>query len=371
MATLTLRHLAVPAVVPILLLIGGAGPHPGRAAARPPARAAPPATVPATSPAGSVEREAEPMLEEVAKLLDAGRDDEAGKLLRDVTRRLEQAAAAEPRSARLHHLLGRAHLYGGPGQSAAALAAFRKAAQLDPKDGKSRLMAGTVLMEAGKEAEALELFKQAVAAEPAYAMAHYNVGQLYQNGGKYEESLAAFRAAAKLLPDDYRVRAKVIQNLQALGRPKERDQERDSLLKLHKDGKVPAPMYCREQFTVGKEKVMAFEYFELKGERAVRYAFNVLDETGADVKCRISLGSYPMTNAIARQTGTIGKDGRIFHLDGYYADGEHRTFGMFTKEPTYEETRKMVAEVIEGKMKPQSGFNPRGDGGADIEVPLR
>ena len=144
-------------------------------------------------------------------------------------------------------------------------------------------MAGGLVLEAGKEAEALEWFKRAAAADPSYAMAHSNVGQLYQNQGKFQESLDAFRAAARLLPNDERPRAKVIQNLQALGRFKERDQEREALFALHKEGKIDAPYYCREQFTVGKEKVMVFEYFELKGDRAVRYAFNVLDDTGSDV----------------------------------------------------------------------------------------
>lgn len=47
---------------------------------------------------------------------------------------------------------------------------------------------------------------------------------------------------------------------------------------------------------------MAWEHFELKGERALKHAFDVLDESGRRAKSRISLGSHDLTNNIWRET---------------------------------------------------------------------
>jgi hypothetical protein len=98
---------------------------------------------------------------------------------------------------------------------------------------------------------------------------------------------------------------------------------------------------------------MVFEHFELKGERALRYVFSVLGESGEGEEFRISLGSYDITNAVAVQTGKVKKGERMFHLDGYYKWG-HVTYGFFTPEPGYDEVRKIVIGILEGKAQPQS-----------------
>jgi hypothetical protein len=99
---------------------------------------------------------------------------------------------------------------------------------------------------------------------------------------------------------------------------------------------------------------MAFEHFELKGERALRYVFSILDATGQAEDWRISLGSYNFTNNVWRETTKpTPKEGeRLFHLDGYFKGGSHATFGMFAPEPTYDEVRARVIKILEEKSKP-------------------
>ena len=104
---------------------------------------------------------------------------------------------------------------------------------------------------------------------------------------------------------------------------------------------------------------MVFEHFELKGERALRYAFEIIDPEKGKSKYRISLGSYEPTTQFARETGQIGKNERMYHLDGYYPDGVHATFGFFTKEPSYEDTRKSVIAILQGKKQPTSSSKPK------------
>src|SRR5262249_18386801 len=162
--------------------------------------------------------------------------------------------------------------------------------------------------------------------------------------GKHAESLEQFSAAAKLEPDDDRIAAKVVQCCQALGRRKERDKARGRLFKLHEQGKTERELYCRDQFKASKYDVMALEYFELKGERAVRCSFQVTPHGKDKPAYRISLGSYELTNAIAHEQGTLPKDQRCFHLDRYFPSGKHETFAFYKGEPKYDDVRATVIE---------------------------
>jgi tetratricopeptide (TPR) repeat protein len=251
-----------------------------------------------------------------------------------------------------------------------ATAAFERAVEADPKHGRAHLMIGVLKLQAGDEDGAMALFQKAAKADPDYVMAHYNIGQVHQTRGRHEDAIRAFKAASRLAPDDWRIRAKLVQEWQALGKTKERDAARDALFRLHDDGAIDAEMYCREQFTHGDERVMAFEYFELKGERAVRYSFQVLEPGKDEPKYKISLGSYDTTTQIARETDEIGPEDRIFHLDGYYPNGEHRTFGFYNEEPSYEDTREAVTAILEGKARPVSSSKPKGEGGDGVDVEI-
>jgi hypothetical protein len=95
---------------------------------------------------------------------------------------------------------------------------------------------------------------------------------------------------------------------------------------------------------------MAFELYELKGERALRYVFSILNKTEDGEEWRVSLGSYKTTDAIWRETrNPRPKDNeRLFHLDGYFKGGGHATYGMFFPEPTYDEMRAKVIQILEG-----------------------
>jgi tetratricopeptide (TPR) repeat protein len=237
--------------------------------------------------------------------------------------------------------------------------ALRAAAGLHPEAARGYGIAGTILAEAGKDAAGVEMFAEAVRLDPKYLLAHYNIGQLNQNLGRNEAALAGFTAAAALRPEDWRIRAKLVQTHQALGNAKDRDRQRAAVFDLHKKGRVEAEFYCREQFAAGGMRVMVFEYFELKGELAVRYSFQVIDPKTDKAAYRISLGSYEKTTQIGRETGAIPKDGRMFHLDRYGPGPVHATLGMYRSEPSYEETRKSVTAAIEGKLKPLSSSEPK------------
>jgi hypothetical protein len=166
-----------------------------------------------------------------------------------------------------------------------------------------------------------------------------------------------------LAPDDWQVRAKLIQTYQRLEKIGDRDRERSELFAMRKSGKnkelTEQVEYCRDRFTAGGRSVLAFELFEFKGPRGVRYVFSVMTDDGKE-DYRISLGSYDMTNAVWRETTkpTPKAGERLFHLDGYFRNGAHATYGMFPGEPTYEQTKRMVTGILEKKNKPVSATIP-------------
>lgn len=229
-----------------------------------------------------------------------------------------------------------------------ALAALKKVIELDPRNARAYSAAGQMLMQMDSSADAIAFLQHAVKLDPKNPIALQNLGQACQNAGKPEESNQAYQALLQLEPENWRARAKLVQNFQTLGKLEERDRERDKLLAMNKDGKVDQSLFCREQFKVGEQKVMAMEYFELAGDWAKRYVFFVLDAKTGKTAYRVSLGSYALTNEVSHQSGELKPDERSFHLDGYYPN-EHRTFAFFNNEPSYDETRKLVVEVIEGK----------------------
>ena len=114
------------------------------------------------------------------------------------------------------------------------------------------------------------------------------------------------------------------------------------------------------------QKVIALEYFEMKGERKVKFSFNSRDAEGEDVG-RISLGSYDTTNAIARQLGGLPEGVRRFHLDGYPPDGSHVTYGFFNGNPGYDTIKPMVVEILKEEREGISRTVPQKDG-VKIEI---
>jgi len=215
------------------------------------------------------------------------------------------------------------------------------------------------LMEQNKFAAALPLYKEALEIEPEEPSLLFNGGLAAYQTKDFATAANLWSRLKKVDPADWHARAKLIQAYQALGKLTERDTERAELLMMWKSGKDPELAkefeYCREQFQVNKIKVMAFEHFELKGDRALRYVFSILNEKEDDEDYRISLGSYDLTNAIwhERTKPTPKPEERLFHLDGYFK-GMHATYGMYAKEPTYEQVRDQVIKILEARINPVS-----------------
>ena len=218
---------------------------------------------------------------------------------------------------------------------------------------------GNALMEEKKHAEALAAYKRALAISPGDPSLLWNGGTAAFLSGGHADALSLWKQLKIAEPRDGAVRAKLIQTYAALNRKKERDAERAELLALRAEAKKEDPQspaleekrFCREQFSASGRRVLAYEFFEMEGERARRYMFVVLKkDVEKDVEdFHVSLGSYDTTNAVHQELKPGSE--RLFHLDGYYEGDVHKTFGLFEGEPTYDEVRAMIASIVAGKRK--------------------
>ena len=215
-------------------------------------------------------------------------------------------------------------------------------------------------MEQRKYAEALMRYQEALGLSPTDPSIPFNAGLAAFLSGNYAVAADLWERLKAVDPDDWRARPKLVQAYQAMGKLVERDAERAELIALWRSSKIEdlarQVLYCREQFEMNGRRIMVFEHFELKGQRAVRYVFSVLKQDKAEEEFRISLGSYEFTNLHWRERtrGTPKEGERLFHLDGYFLKGAHVTYGMFVGEPSYDDTRAMVINILDGKNSPIS-----------------
>ena len=239
-----------------------------------------------------------------------------------------------------------------------AVTELLEALKANPKDAKALVLLGTAYTRLNRTDDALPLFVRAAQADPTSAEAFYGAGWVLHRKGQAKTALEKFQAAAKLDPKDWRVHAKLVQLYQAAGNTASRDAERTALLDLREKGGDPGlatvPRYCREQFTVGRRKVMAYEYFNMKNPGGVRYAFHVLEEKAARTELRVNLASDETVNAVAREQGEIDKAGRLYQLYALSPDGGQKLYESYKAEPSYDEARKQCVQIASGKATPAS-----------------
>lgn len=198
---------------------------------------------------------------------------------------------------------------------------------------------------------------EALEANPKNEAALYNLGQNLYFQKNYKEAAKHWSKLKTLAPTDWQVRTKLIQTYWADGKNDLTNNEIKELRKARDSKKHPelskAKFFIRDQFTVGKIKVFTLEYYELEGKRPLAWKF-ILQTEGKDLDHHISLGSYPSTTTVARELKEIGEKDRIFHLDGYWRNGSHATYGMYKNQPNYKKIREQVTKILSEKKKPIS-----------------
>ena len=82
-----------------------------------------------------------------------------------------------------------------------AIAAYKKAIELDPEMAPAHVNLGTIYFTAHDWTKATACYKRAIEINPDYALAHFNLANLYDELGEQENALIHYQAALKLDPN--------------------------------------------------------------------------------------------------------------------------------------------------------------------------
>jgi protein O-GlcNAc transferase len=151
-------------------------------------------------------------LQTAARALQAGKHDEAARILRD-------ALKASPRDFQGLYLLGYAELRRKNHGEAERL--FAAAVALNPSQPDLHYNRGCALQEMGREAEAVESFDRALLLNPRYAEAEFNRATALLRLRRFEEAALAFEDLIRRQPQDAEGWHNYAEALSGLGRKQE------------------------------------------------------------------------------------------------------------------------------------------------------
>ncbi len=228
--------------------------------------------------------------------------------------------------------------------------------------------AGNALLEKKQYAGALAQFRIVLKAEPDEPSSLWNGGSAAYFIHDYKTAAAFFARLQIQEPGNGHLIAKRIQTAQEMGDLKTRNVLRTRLFALHRSGKdstgyATKASYCRDQFQVGKDSVLAYEYFELKplsGKKddaslGRRFDFYIVAPDESQ-KLRIECG-WSSLDVTADGRFVPSRELPAFYFDAYYPTGPwaRRTFGLGPTEPSYEATKAQIIAIIQGEAQQVSG----------------
>ena len=233
-----------------------------------------------------------------------------------------------------------------------ALQCFEQATLRDSKNVEAILEAGAILGKMGRLEGALAKFLSALIVDKKNVTAHFNAGQAYQQIKKPAKAIYHFKKVLQYKERDWMAREKLIQLYQKMEKPEEVKTQREYLIGMFKKGEVPVKSFIREEFELGPYFVVAYENFlhSVLGRRPVFLNFAVYTRKYKRFLRRYSLGSFEVTNEIARRSGRLKKGERLYHLDvieGRRKSRERHHVVSWVKKPSYDDVRKVVYERLE------------------------
>jgi tetratricopeptide (TPR) repeat protein len=106
-------------------------------------------------------------------------------------------------------------------KSGEALAEWRKAVAINPKEASNHFNLGALLFDAGRVEEAIAQYSQALDLSSDYAEAHTNLGAALASNGRLDEAIAHFTKALELNPANLNVRSNLGTVLARAGKTEE------------------------------------------------------------------------------------------------------------------------------------------------------
>jgi tetratricopeptide (TPR) repeat protein len=246
-----------------------------------------------------------------------------GNLLADLGRNEEALAAyrraleLDPQLAVAHYNLGLAQLALGQGDE--AMGSFRQALALQPDYPEAHTNLGVVLAGRGELEEALEHYREAVALRPGDGGTHFNLGQGLLMAGQVEEGLGELRKGVELEPANPSGHMLLGQTLMGLGRLAPAAESLQNALRLR-------PQWVEPMIPLAWILATAQEDALRDGETAVRLAESATHHT--------QYRNLDALNALAAAYAEMGQFDRSQQVIGEVirrleASGQEREAALF------------------------------------------
>ncbi len=143
---------------------------------------------------------------------------------------------------------------------AEAAEAFRKALEIEPKDGTLWTNYGVALAGLGDREGAEKSYRKAIEVEPANARAHYNLGTLLAARGSWKEAIDHLEAAVRLDPESRDALFNLGQALADAGEPARALATWDRLLKLNPNDAEARFHHAQSLAALGRSEEAAAEF---------------------------------------------------------------------------------------------------------------
>ena len=109
-----------------------------------------------------------------------------------------RGVAKLPGASQLHYNLGK--VYSDLQRYPEAIAAYRRALQINPKNIEAQCNVGGMLEHNGEYSQAIAAYRKAIGINPSHPEAHNNLGLILRQLGKFEEAMESFKRAIQAQP---------------------------------------------------------------------------------------------------------------------------------------------------------------------------
>src|SRR5271166_38295 len=222
---------------------------------------------------------------------------------------------------------------------------------------------GLAALKANQPQQALDLFEQVLQANPNDAAANLLAATAAVSLYKGDLAVKYAEKAREIDPNNWKVHTTLVAAYAAAGKKEQRDQERDTLRKLHDDPNAPDAMQTKgfllEMFPVKQYRVEAIEYFQPVEKFHIYYRFLIRNAEGKRVwQIDVESNDFDESSWAKAHPDEAAAGKRQFQLVGEDRD-LHMDYRLFSGMPDYDAIRGQVVDVIGQQTAPFPGETVR------------
>jgi tetratricopeptide (TPR) repeat protein len=215
---------------------------------------------------------------------------------------------------------------------------------------------GLAALKANQPQQALDLFEQALQANPNDAVANLLAATAAVSLYKGNLAVKYAEKSREIDPNNWKVHTTLVAAYAAAGKKEQRDQERETLRKLHDDPHAPDAMQTKgfllEMFPVKQYRIEAIEYFQPVEKFHIYYRFLIRNAEGKRVwQIDVESNDFDESSWAKAHPDEAAAGKRQFQLVGEDQD-LHMDYRMFSGPPDYDAIRAQAVDVIQAQTAP-------------------